>query len=590
MKKLTAIVAVLALTGAAQVASASDFSDAVDALNPVAYWQFEIDWTDSTAGGNTLTPFGVAGLTASSGLPGLDAGAADFRHAGGQSGARADISAGGNALKLTGATAYTINAWVSNENDLGNFGFIAAGRDAAWAAGAGANTSFLTYRCVPCPNTSGMRSFTQGSTATVEGFPIYDGGWHMLTAVVSLSGTAEFFVDGASVGSGGIGGGASIAGDGVWFNVANNANDITTDWASQDLDGRIDDLAVFGTALSAAQISNLYIAATDPGSLPDPAEPTQFSDAVNALNPAGYWRFENDWTDFTAEGNDLSPFGTATFATGPGLPGLPGDAADFRHAGGQQGAFVDTSGGGNALNLSGAIAYTINAWVSNENDAGNFGFIAAGRDAAWATGAGANTTFLTYRCVGCGNTSGMRSFTQGSTATVEGFPIYDGGWHMLTAVVTLGSTAEFYIDGASVGSAGIGGGAAVTGDGVWFNVANNANPNSLDWASQDLDGRIDELAVFGAALSATQISNLYVAATVLSVPETLDLNDVAVDDVLGTSFNSVSGATHRLQSTPDLVSTNYSDTGAIAVGTGAEMTLFDPTGSSTSKNYRVTQD
>ena len=60
-----------------------------------------------------------------------------------------------------------------------------------------------------------------------------------------------------------------------------------------------------------------------------------------------------------------------------------------------------------------------------------------------------------------------------------------------------------------------------------------------------------------------------------------------VTDAAGVSFDSISNATHRLQSTPDLVSSNFSDTGAFTIGNGASMTLFDPTGPSTSKNYRV---
>jgi hypothetical protein len=70
----------------------------------------------------------------------------------------------------------------------------------------------------------------------------------------------------------------------------------------------------------------------------------------------------------------------------------------------------------------------------------------------------------------------------------------------------------------------------------------------------------------------------------------VDSTNVVVADTLGTSFSSVSNATYRLQSTPDLVSSNFSDTGAFAVGSGGPMTLFDPTGPSTSKNYRVKQE
>ena len=65
---------------------------------------------------------------------------------------------------------------------------------------------------------------------------------------------------------------------------------------------------------------------------------------------------------------------------------------------------------------------------------------------------------------------------------------------------------------------------------------------------------------------------------------------VVIEDTLGATFDSVSNATYRLQSTPDLVSSNFTDTGAIAIGNGAAIIMFDPTGPSTSKNYRVVPD
>jgi hypothetical protein len=66
---------------------------------------------------------------------------------------------------------------------------------------------------------------------------------------------------------------------------------------------------------------------------------------------------------------------------------------------------------------------------------------------------------------------------------------------------------------------------------------------------------------------------------------------VVIEDTLGATFtNSVLNATYRLQSAPDLVSSNFTDTGAIAIGNGGAITLFDPAGPSTSKNYRVVAD
>ena len=74
------------------------------------------------------------------------------------------------------------------------------------------------------------------------------------------------------------------------------------------------------------------------------------------------------------------------------------------------------------------------------------------------------------------------------------------------------------------------------------------------------------------------------------IPITVASTNVVVANTAGVSFQSVSNKTYRLQSTPDLVSTNFSDTGAIAIGDGGGMTLFDPAGTSASKNYRVRQN
>jgi len=262
MKKLTTTMTILAMAGAAQVASATSFSDAVNALNPVGYWQGEGNFNDSTANANHLTEFGVATTSAGSGLPGLPGDSMDFRHAGGQQGAWVATGAA-NPLNLSGATAYTINAWIANDDDTGSFRMIATERDAAWAASAGANASFATYNWAGGP-TSGMRTYTQGSVATVEGFPLIDTDWHMLTAVITLSGTAEYFLDGASLGTAGVGGGASIAGDGELFVVGNNSHPGIADWATQDFDGLIDELAVFNYGLSGPQIQGLYDAALVP--------------------------------------------------------------------------------------------------------------------------------------------------------------------------------------------------------------------------------------------------------------------------------------------------------------------------------------
>ena len=64
MKKLSLLVVLGMIFVVCSSASATPFSDAVNALNPVGYWEFENAWADTTANSNTLTPFGTAAFTA----------------------------------------------------------------------------------------------------------------------------------------------------------------------------------------------------------------------------------------------------------------------------------------------------------------------------------------------------------------------------------------------------------------------------------------------------------------------------------------------------------------------------------------------
>ena len=107
-------------------------------------------------------------------------------------------------------------------------------------------------------------------------------------------------------------------------------------------------------------------------------------------------------------------------------------------------------------------------------------------------------------------------------------------------------------------------------------------------------GMIAEILVYNSDLSAADIAAVmdhlrdkFITAT---GPTLVPSTDVMVDDTLGTTFDSESNVVYRLQATPDLVSSNFADTGAIVFGNGAAMTLFDPAGPSASKNYRVTRE
>lgn len=60
-----------------------------------------------------------------------------------------------------------------------------------------------------------------------------------------------------------------------------------------------------------------------------------------------------------------------------------------------------------------------------------------------------------------------------------------------------------------------------------------------------------------------------------------------VANVAALSFGSATGVTYRLEYVTSLLETNWTDCGYSVVGNGSNLFLFDPTGFSTSKMYRI---
>ena len=125
----------------------------------------------------------------------------------------------------------------------------------------------------------------------------------------------------------------------------------------------------------------------------------------------------------------------------------------------------------------------------------------------------------------------------------------------------------------------IDGSAAITlsGSGLYLNISS--------WGAVDPPGGSGE----GANWTLEQIDITTSDHEILTGPEVIvpNISNVVVEATAGIGFTSEADFTYRLQSTPDLVSSNFTDTGAFVIGSGGDMILFDPTGTSTSKNYRV---
>ena len=70
-------------------------------------------------------------------------------------------------------------------------------------------------------------------------------------------------------------------------------------------------------------------------------------------------------------------------------------------------------------------------------------------------------------------------------------------------------------------------------------------------------------------------------------PTPVNISTVEVANVFGLQFQTASGTMYRLEASSDPVSNNFQSTGAFLEGDGEVREMFDPTGFSTTKNYRV---
>lgn len=292
-----------------------------------------------------------------------------------------------------------------------------------------------------------------------------------------------------------------------------------------EFDGGIDEVAIYPQVLPASTILNHYNAATNTDST--------YKNTVLADNPQIYVRLDepaypasnypdrstypiaNNYGLIGAAGKGYYQPGTQPGAAGPQFTGFgPGSKAVAIN--GYSGA-VDIGGGSlpSELNPTGAARVSVAAWFrSNPADApARFQEIASHGSASWrismdATAAGARFN--------PGNGPELQ-FLDTPDILTNGCLVNDGNWHFV-AGVSDGATNGLYIDGVlartgtSVGS--------ITGstlDALLGGSPNNIVPvynGSSTSEPRYFDGQVAHVAVFTNSLTAAQIQQLYSVAAV----------------------------------------------------------------------------
>ena len=116
---------------------------------------------------------------------------------------------------------------------------------------------------------------------------------------------------------------------------------------------------------------------------------------------------------------------------------------------------------------------------------------------------------------------------------------------------------------------------------------NGSEPVPKTWFGVAGETPIRHVTFTGASGSQYGIDDIVMVTTPIEAPQPVSFTNAVVDDVMGLEFGSTSGDVYRLEIATDPVGSNWVFSGMSMVGTGTNVFMFDPTGFSTQKLYRV---
>ena len=548
MRKFLAMLAGLGsgLIALPSIQAQSPFSNAITALNPVAYWPL----TETNAPPNpaplatNLGSLGAAydGTYAGSvayGVPGALAGTSDT--ALGFDGVSARITTPYGS-GVSNSPSFTIEAWLLSHN------VSATQCPVSDIDGASPRSGWLIYMDVSNPGQYTFRAYNQNGTTPSLSMNIGNPGsinqdqWYHLAVVVSNGVTATnvyAYVNGV-LAAGPTALPAFVPNDGVGgatFAIGERSD------TSFLFDGDIDEVAYYDTALDPVTVASHYSAGTNtsPG--------TPYSTLVLASSPALYYHMDQPATPLAHNYGSLGSAADGFYQTGT-VPGVPGPSF---------GAFANGFGSGNfstqfspdgtqsgssgpavdcAFANPGVLNYTnsvtVSAWVKVPTGA-----------VGWFEGVAGRSDNSFRLAI---DPSGYPHFADGGNGDiVGGNPVNDGNWHYWVGTYdSTSSNAVLYIDSVSSGTA------------VWSAVSGTPDADFLIGGSPDYTGRnfvgeVAQVAIFDTALGVTNIQGVYNA----TAPSAFQLATVGLGPVAYWPLTE----TAQPPSTPTFVATNLGTVG-----------------------------
>lgn len=512
--------------------SAQDlYSNAVIALNPVAYWPLQETTLPPTSPSTTLTNYGTLGSSEDGILNGnVVSGAAPV--AGCRANAFDGIATANGAFcraPYGGSAAspplpFTIEAWVNTSYPIAN-GPSGASQNVILADYSAVDANHRTgwvlfndyYKNASLGNTKGdfaLKSYSNGGASANPHFfaikgqnTVQAGVWYHLVIVLTSS-NAVSYVNGVAAGSQGTVTSTYLPNNGeggaLGLTIATrgaSAADNSLNWA-----GAVAQVAIYTNILTLSDAQADYNARNDKAA---------YEALVAARNPIIWYKMDSLTSQPVAK--NYGAFGTAAdgyYPTDPTdantlLPGMPGpafsgfgpDTLAFQSGTGQiptTGPGVPVGGGNPAMwNFTGS--FTISTWAQS----------AYGGPTQEPLSKGDRS--FRFRL----DASSYPHFQYFTNDVIGSSKIEDTGWHFWTGTYdSTSSTMTFYIDGVQSGAP-----RTITATGAGLTASELLLGGSPYYINRNWIGNVAHVAIFTNALSSGQVANLYSVAKGCQAPE-----------------------------------------------------------------------
>ncbi len=414
--------------------------------NLKGYWRFESNANDSSSSGYNLTP-----TNSPTYVSGKFGNGADLEASSSQYFTIADGSCPN--LEITGSKTW--GAWVKPES-IGSWQYIMSKFHNASQLGVRMGITdggLARFQC------KGLTTNEAVNGVTVLQTGIF---YHVVGVYDSAAGKLRIYVNGTKE--------AELTASGS-SSDSNTAFDIGTNSGDQHLepfDGVVDDVFIFNSALTDAEIQSL------------------------ANLPVGYWRLESNFNDSAPYGYNLSANGSPSHVTGKFGNGVDLEAASNQYA---------TLARASCPNLRIAGSQTWGAWIKPETLT-SYQYVMS-----TSNGDGSNNAGLQVS-VDSGNIAyftipGLTTNTQVNSGTLV---LENGKWAFIVGVYdSVAGKLRIYVNGVLGGEVTATGSKTDISTGGFGIGARGGAPS----AGTEVDGIVDDAFIFNRALTITEIQSLY---------------------------------------------------------------------------------